>query len=45
MKKDESNEEKQNNIILNKEVEKNSTDNKYFIPTCRNKECDGHLKI
>ena len=45
MKKDESNEEKQNNIILNKEVEKYSTDNKYYIPTCRNKECDGHLKI
>ena len=45
MKKDESNEEKQNNMILKKEVEKNSTDNKYYIPSCRNKECDGHLKI
>ena len=45
MKKDESNEEKQNNMILKKEVEKNSTDNKYYIPSCRNKHCDGHLKI
>ena len=32
-------------MILKKEVEKNSIDNKYYIPSCRNKECDGHLKI